>query len=69
MPNRAQRLQDLKTTADQYIQNEKTRVQNEVQALEAILQGRTGGAGIQAISVTVVAAAANKDLAAYLKES
>lgn len=65
--SRSQRIQDLKTAADQYIQQEKTRVENEVQALEAILNGRTGGAGIQQVSVRVVAAVADKDLASYLK--
>ncbi len=65
--SRSQRIQDLKTAADQYIQQEKTRVENEVQALEAILNGRTGGAGIQQVSVKVVAAVADKDLASYLK--
>ena len=67
--SRAQRIQDLKTAADQYIKEEKTRVENEVQALEAILNGRTGGAGIQQVSVRVVAAVADKDLASFLKGS
>ena len=67
MADRASRLQDLEDAAKEYIKAERTRAENEVKSLQAILDGRTGGAGIQAVSVNVVAAVANKDLETYLK--
>lgn len=67
MADRASRLQDLEDAAKDYIKAERTRAENEVKALQAILDGRTGGAGIQAVSVNIVSAVANKDLEAYLK--
>jgi hypothetical protein len=66
--SRIQRLKDLQQTAKDYIKAERTRATNEVASLNAILNGRTGGKGIQQISVTVVANVANKDLDDYLKE-
>lgn len=67
MASRDERLAELEKTAKEYIQLEKTRIENEVSVLEAILKGRTGGAGIQASNTATVAAIANSDLAAYLK--
>jgi hypothetical protein len=67
MAGRQQRLDDLERTARQYIQAERSRLGNEVQFLEAVLKGRTGGAGVQQIAVRVVTAVAQNDLAAYLK--
>lgn len=51
------------------MKSEKKRLENEVKVLEAVLQGRTAGAGIQANSVATVQAVAESDLAAYLKGS
>ena len=68
MSDRKSRLKDLQDTAKDYISKERTRAENEVKVLQAVLDGRTGGAGIQAVSVAVVSAVANSDLADYLKE-
>ena len=65
--SRAQRVQDLQNATNDYVQAEKKRIENEVKYLKSVLQGRTGGAGIQANSVAVVQAVAEADLAAYLK--
>lgn len=65
--SRSSRLQDLKNATHDYVGQERTRLQNEVTVLEAILRGRTAGAGIQANSVAVVQAVAESDLASYLK--
>ncbi len=67
MADRNSRLDALKSATKDYIKTEKKRVENEVKVLEAVLNGRTGGSGIQAVSVAVVDAVANKDLADYLK--
>ena len=64
---RLERLQDLEKATKEYVKNEKKRIENEVKVLEEVLKGRTAGAGIQANSVTVVAAVAQNDLAAYLR--
>lgn len=66
MSNRSQRLQDLQTAVKQYVQNEQTRINNEVQVLTDVLNGRTGGAGVQQTSTAVVAAVAQNDLTDYL---
>lgn len=63
---RVQRLQQLKQELDRYVDAEKTRIENEVSVMEAILQGRTGGAGIQTSPRQVIEAVAQNDLAAYL---
>lgn len=65
--SRSSRLTDLQTATKDYVKNEKKRIENEVKVLEAVLQGRTAGAGIQANSVAVVSAVASSDLAAFLK--
>lgn len=67
MADRLSRLEALQSTTKDYVKAEKKRIENEVKVLEAVLSGRTGGAGIQKISVAVVDAVANKDLADYLK--
>jgi hypothetical protein len=67
MADRLSRLKELENATKEYIKAERKRAENEVKSLQAILDGRTGGAGIQAISVNIVAAVANKDLEAYLK--
>lgn len=66
--SRQQRLSELERTAKEYISAERRRAENEVKVLEAILQGRTGGAGIQQVTIKKVAAVANADIASYLKE-
>lgn len=65
--SRQSRLQDLQDATKDYVKSEKKRLENEVKVLEAVLDGRTAGAGIQANSVTVVQATAESDLSAYLK--
>lgn len=65
--SRSSRLTDLETATKDYVKNEKKRIENEVKVLEAVLQGRTAGAGIQANSVAVVSAVAFADLASFLK--
>lgn len=65
--SRASRLKDLETATKDYVKSEKKRIGNEVKVLEAVLKGRTAGAGIQANSVAVVSAVALSDLAEFLK--
>lgn len=65
--NRDQRLQNLLQATQQYVQTEQTNINNTVSVLQAVLSGRTGGAGVQASSTTVVAAVAQNDIAAYLQ--
>jgi hypothetical protein len=66
MSSRLDRLKALQQTTKDYIAKEKTRIENEVSVMEAILKGRTGGAGVQAPSTTVVAAVAQNDLSDFL---
>lgn len=65
--SRKDRVKALKDAAAQYFKEEKTRLENEHSVLDAILKGRTAGAGIQKVSVKVVKEVADKDLAAYLE--
>ncbi len=64
--SREDRIKELQRTVKDYVKSERTRIENEVTVLKAILSGRTGGAGIQSNSVSVVQAVAQSDLAAYL---
>lgn len=57
----------MQDATKEYVKSEKKRLENEVKVLEAVLDGRTAGAGIQANSVAVVQAVAQSDLSAYLK--
>jgi len=66
MSDRASRVQSLKDAVTDYIGKEKTRISNEVSALESILSGRTGGAGVQTSSTQVVSAVASNDLNQFL---
>lgn len=66
MSTRQERLQSLADTTKEYVANEKKRIEDEVSALEAILKGRTGGAGIQQASTNMVQSVAEDDLASYL---
>lgn len=61
------RIQSLQRTAKEYIDAERKRTENHVKVLEDVLNGRTAGKGVQKVSVKVVQAAADKDLATYLK--
>lgn len=67
--SRLDRVTQLKQATLDYISKEKTRIENEVSALEAILNGRTGGAGVQQPSKQQIAAIAQSDLEGYLKGS
>jgi hypothetical protein len=60
------RVMALQQTATQYISNEQQDINNTVQVIQAILNGRTGGQGVQQSSNTAVAAAAFDDLADFL---
>lgn len=64
--SRSSRLDDLNSAVKDYVKAEKKRIENEVKVLEAVLKGRTAGAGIQANSVAVVQAVAESDLSDYL---
>lgn len=66
MSNRSDRLQQLQQAVQQYVQNEQTRISNEVSVLQDILNGRTGGAGVQQSGTAVVSAVAQNDLSAFL---
>lgn len=65
--SRQERISDLQTAVKEYVKAEKTRIENEVSVLEAVLRGRTGGAGVQKLGTAVVEAVAYKSLAEYLK--
>lgn len=59
-------VRELRKTAKEYISKERSRLENEAASLKAILNGRTGGKGIQATSTAVVSAVAKKDIKSYL---
>lgn len=69
MSDRSSRVQALADAVKDYTKKEKTRIENEVKVLEAILDGRTGGAGVQQSSTAVVEAVAKFDLKSYLEGS
>jgi hypothetical protein len=64
---RIDRVSELKKTVDEYVAAEKKRIENEVASLEAVLKGRTGGAGVQLEALKVAQSAAANDLAAFLR--
>lgn len=66
MPNRSSRIQTLADAVADYAGKEKTRIENEVKALQEILDRR--GANVQAATTRAVAAVANNDLQAYLEK-
>lgn len=66
MASRLELLRQLQSATKEYVKKERTRLQNEVSSLTAVLKGRTGGKGIQAIPTAVVASVAKKSLADYL---
>lgn len=59
-------VKDLQKAADEYVTKEKERLKNEVSVMQAILKGRSGGAGIQELNTQVAVAVAKKDMAEYL---
>lgn len=63
------RLDRLEKAATDYVEAEKKRIDQEVLILKAILDGRTGGAGVQRFTVGTVDAVAQNDLAFYLAET
>ena len=66
MSAREGRLKALLDATTKYIDKEKEYIDNEVNTLQDILSGRTGGAGIQQSSTKVLAEVAYNDLASYL---
>jgi hypothetical protein len=62
-----QRVTQLQQTATQYITNEQNAITNTVSVVQAILSGRTGGAGVQQSSSAAVTAIAFNDLADFLQ--
>lgn len=68
MSTRLDRLKTLQSAMQEYVDKERTRLTNEASVLDAVLKGRTGGKGIQAVNTKVGTAVAEKDLAAYLAE-
>lgn len=67
MSARSDRVSQMRDTAKDYIKSEKTRIENEVSVLEAVLKGRTGGAGVQEGSIATVVQKAQQSLADFLK--
>ena len=65
---RLDRLQRLQKALEDYVSSEKTRIDQEVSILQAVLNGRTGGAGIQRFSIDVADAVTQGALAYYLAE-
>lgn len=65
--SRVDRVSALRDTTKAYVKAERTRIENEVAVLEAVLSGRTGGAGIQLKGIEVAKSAAENDLAAFLR--
>jgi hypothetical protein len=64
---RASRLKALETATTKYITAERKRLNDEVAALKAILEGRTGGKAIQSVAANYVGAVARKDLKSFLE--
>ena len=67
MSDRATRVQELADAVKEYAKKEKERIEKEVKTLTKILDGRTGGAGVQKSTTAVVEAVAKNDLNAYLR--
>lgn len=61
------RLEALSKTASEYVDKELAKIDKDVAALEAILQGRKGSKSIQTPTVAKVASVAFSDLSSYLK--
>ena len=59
-------VKELKTAADDYVKQEKKRLDAEAKAMQKILDGRTAGAGIQQLNTQMVAGVAQSSLDDYL---
>ncbi len=66
---RLSRLKALPAAMNDYVKKERTRLTNEASVLTAVLKGRTGGKGIQAINTAVGTAVAYQDLDSYLRNA
>jgi hypothetical protein len=60
-------LKALQDATNEYVTKEKTRIENEVAVLQAILDGRSAGSGIQSQTTKHVAAVAKAEIYAYLQ--
>lgn len=60
-------LQALQDATHEYVAKEKTRIENEVAVLKAVLSGRSAGSGIQSQTTTQVASVAKAEIYDYLK--
>jgi hypothetical protein len=56
------RVTDLETAFNEYVSREKTRINNEAKVLQAILDGRTGGAGIERFSIQAIETATKSSI-------
>lgn len=63
---RKARLESLKTATLDYVSKERLRLENEAKSLKAVLDGRTGGKGIQKDAQAAVSKIAGNDLFYYL---
>jgi len=66
MSARSKRVDDLEKAVLDYTGKERTRLENEVTVLKAILSGRTGGKGLETTASKTVAAVAYNDLNTFL---
>lgn len=60
------RLQRLQDAADSYVEEEQSRIDTEVQVLEAVLSGRRGGQGAAGDAAAAASLLAEADLDAFL---
>ena len=67
MSTRLDRLKTLQKALNDYVKQERNRIDNEVSVLTAILSGRTGGKGIQQVNTNTVTTVAQNDLSSYLQ--
>lgn len=63
---RRKMVKQLKATADEYVKKEKDRLNAEAKAMQAILDGRSAGAGIQQLNTQMIAGVAQSSLDDYL---
>jgi hypothetical protein len=63
---RRKMVKELKATADEYVKKEKDRLNAEAKSLQAILDGRAAGAGIQQLNTQMIAGVARSSLDAFL---
>lgn len=60
------RITALENAFNEYEASEKKRITNEASVLQAILDGRTGGAGIDRFSIQVIETATRSSIQALL---